>query len=521
MTWRPAHPVAPSRRRVLAHLRVAVLLVSAVVSLGAGGMARADSGGVPPWTAPENLSKTPTYSAHPAILADPYGNVHVFWSEALDSSYAGAGSSVPSGDTIMYAAWNGSAWSAPRDVLFVPGDVVAEDVSVALDGSNRLHAVWTGLSNFYYSSAPAADAGSGRAWTTPVTIATNSARTLYESAIVADSANRLYIFYATRGSDAGVYCIVSPDGGTRWGDPVAISTSLGTNELGFANLRAIVDRAGRLHVVWQTYQSQGFGQAIYYTRSLDGGVTWATPTQMRYRGPNDTFVEWPSIVARGDSELQIIYVDGSNKGRAQRTSLDAGGTWSQPFTILSDMEGVNGFMVPLVDGAGDLHLIADLRTQATQDVGIYYYRWLGNGWSSTRPVAIDNRVHTAAHYAAATVRLGNEIFVVWNDLLAGEIWSVHGMLPGVTPSTPLSAPTEQRNLPAAVTAPSVTPTALPGASNPISPGPTVTQKLPVVGSQSFEPARGVDPLLLGVGGAASFMLAGIVWSVWRQRRALR
>ena len=45
------------------------------------------------------------------------------------------------------------------------------------------------------------------------------------------------------------------------------------------------------------------------------------------------------------------------------------------------MVGVNGYVVPIADGAGQLHLMIDMRTKDTQTVGIYYARWLRDSWS--------------------------------------------------------------------------------------------------------------------------------------------
>jgi hypothetical protein len=205
-------------------------------------------------------------------------------------------------------------------------------------------------------------------------------------------------------------------------------------EESFSNVRLVVDGAGRLHAAWQTNESEGYGQAVYYVRSLDGGKTWSAPIQMGYRAPGDFDVGLSSIGVRGSSEVRIIYNAGTHPiGRYERVSQDGGATWSDRDAMLTEMEGLNGFLAPLVDSAGQLHLVIDMRTRDTQVVGIYYTHWAGTGWSKAVPLATDAPYGPSAHYTAATVRLGNELHVVWTQLSLGEIWYIHGTLPGVAP----------------------------------------------------------------------------------------
>jgi hypothetical protein len=386
------------------------------------------------WSPPENLSNTPQSSSSPAIIADDYGNVHVFWSEDMSGSVhpilAG------SGDTIYYTRWDGQSWSKPVDILFAPNDPIADQMSVAIDKQGYLHLVWTGLTNFYYSKARAAEAGSARAWQEPVVIATNSARTLLESSVAVDANGAAHILYATRGDDPGIYHVESGDGVT-WSEPQKLSEPFDSLETSFSRVKIIADGAGRLHSVWQTSEVNGYGQAVYYARSIDGGKTWTSPRRMAYRQTGDFDVSWPYIMAVGASDLHLIYTGGSDVGalgRYEQVSSDGGETWSAPQHIIPEMIGINGYVIPVVDGAGQLHLIINMRPVATQVVGIYYSSWLGDRWSPVVPLVNDIPAAESAHYAAVAVARGNEIDVVWNQIRGGEIWHVRGVIRNVAPS---------------------------------------------------------------------------------------
>jgi BNR repeat-like domain len=414
------------------------------------------------WSRPVNLSNTLQGSGDPAIVADSYGNVHVFWSEDMGGQPQGAEGQFSGGNSIFYTRWDGESWTAPIDILSVPDDYIADFVQVVVDAENRLHAVWTGQSSLYYSSAPAEMAYSARAWSKPVVLANNSARSAWMISIVADTAGTLHVAYATRGSEVGVYYTRSTDGGMDWGFPIKLSAVPDSLEDSFSDVRIVADSTGRLHVVWQTNQKAGYGQAIYYARSPDGGRNWGPPVRLGYREPDDFDVGYPYLVVRGESELHLIYNAGSRPvGRYHRISRDGGETWGNPEQILTDMEGINGYVVPLVDGAGQMHLIIDMRTRDSQVVGLYYARWLETGWSPVVPLATESPYGPSAHYTAAAVRLGNELHVVWTQLRFGEIWYLRGTVPGVTPEPTLERPFPATPTPSSFTASSLSQSPMP------------------------------------------------------------
>ena len=427
-------------RFVPVQLLTCLILLLVLLSPGQGAPpALAQSSGIA-WSRPLNLSASPSGSSHPAIVADSYGLVHVFWSEDMGGPAMLPDDPLPTGNSIFYSQRNGDTWTPPVDVLSVPDDAVADFVSVAVDPDNNLHVVWTGQSNFYYSTASSPQAYSARAWTKPIVIASDSARSSWPISIATSGSGLLHVVYATRGSEPGVYYIRGENGAANWDAPVKLSAELDALETSFANVRIVADTADRLHVVWQTDQREGYGQAIYYAHSQDDGKSWSTPVQLAYRGPLDFDVGWPFLVVKGKSELHLIYNAGSRPiGRYHRISLDGGETWGGAEQIIPELEGINGYVVSIIDGSDQLHLIIDMRTRATQVVGLYYSRWSDNAWSPALPIATDSPYGPSAHYTAAAVRLGNEIDVVWTELDVGEIWYMQGVVPGVAavPARPI------------------------------------------------------------------------------------
>ncbi len=392
------------------------------------------------WTEPLNISDSQTTSTHPAIVADAYGYVHVFWCEDVNGREVAPDEVGDPPNTILYRRWDGQAWTEPVDILAVPGDALADYVAATVDNENRLHLVWTGLVNLYHSSAPANLAGSARAWSTPEVIATDSARSGYESDVAVDSQGNVHIVYAAGGSGAGVFHTMTASAGGAWTTPVRISDYLRSNEVAFAHVRLAADGAGRLHAAWSTSNLNGYGQAVYYARSDELGSAWEPAVLLADALTNTGFVGFPNLLAVGRDDLILIYVGEQARGRIERTSTDGGKTWSEGRPILDSMTGVNGFMIPLQDGAGSLHLIVNMRPVADQRTGIYYAPRSGFDWAPIIPVAVDEPYGPDAHYADATIRLGNEIHVVWKQHHGAEIWYARGMVYGVSPAAAQAVP---------------------------------------------------------------------------------
>jgi hypothetical protein len=202
---------------------------------------------------------------------------------------------------------------------------------------------------------PAWEAGNVHAWTKPIVIATDNARSMNESSIVATPAGAIHVIYAAGGTSSGVYHVPLSEGGVVRRAPITISAPLTSLERGYSNVRLISDDAGRLHATWQTFEKDGFGQGVYYSRSLDDGNSWSTPVQLRYRAQGDTWVEWPYLTVSGDADLYLNYVDGTNIARAFRVSRDSGATWSEPKTIIEELEGITGYVATVLDSAGQVH----------------------------------------------------------------------------------------------------------------------------------------------------------------------
>jgi hypothetical protein len=499
--------------------RIVSTLIALVLAAAFGAQLASAQGIGVNWHRTTNLSNTPTSSNRPAVAADPAGNVHVVWGEDIGGeSIVGIPQQlIVDASTLVYTRWDGSTWSDPIDIIWVPGDDLAEYASLAADSSGYLHLVWTGMTRIYYSRALASQAGSAHAWSTPLDVG-SSARTSWESAVAVDVQGTVHILYADRETNPAVMHVRIADNGLGSMTWTSLSAPLARpDEAAFLNVSLKIDPKGRLHALWGAVRAEGFGHAVYYARSVDAGQTWSEPVRLAQGEKGKSFADMPSLGVAGDSELHLIYCYPANMGRTERISLDAGETWGEPHAIYKDLEGISGFHVQLTDAAGNLHVVSHMRTH-DQVGGLYYWRWMGDHWSPGQVASLGTpTVGPGGHFDVATMRLGNEIHAVWNSnfcTLAGEVWHVSGVIPDVAAQAPIPLPTVE----AAPSRSSSGAQAVQAQPTTVVSGHNVSGGMNAMPNKEPTPAPGMaSTLLVGLAPALVLVLGVVAWRLARKR----
>ncbi len=174
--------------------------------------------------------------------------------------------------------------------------------------------------------------------------------------------------------------------------------------------RCIAASNDTLHVVWHDHRTQG--HAIYYTRSIDTGVTWTMPINI-----TDTMGKaiYPCIAVSGKN-IHVVWLD-TLKGLSASYyihSIDGGNTWSPKMCL-----DTNTKYWPSVAASGTNVYVAfnKLFSQTPYNTEIYLARSLDNGttWSAEQLVSNANG---RSEDQSIEVK-GSHIHMSWNDNRTG------------------------------------------------------------------------------------------------------
>jgi len=390
--------------------------------------------GVGSWSDPVNISRSRGESTDPAIVADQTGLVHLFWSEEMGGKSGGT-PDRQHGDAIAYSRWDGKAWSEPIDVLVSPdGGSVWQPVAV-VDRFGVLHVIWAShpSGRLYYSHSSVENAGTAQGWASPLQMGSGMPTLVLPAAIAVDHRGTVHVVYSAYGYATAVMHVESTDGGVTWSVPTPVSADMpvvSEEVLVSGGTALTIDDGDGLHVGWSMYNQDGFGVAVYYACSRDGGQTWSTPLVVGEKAEDDYEADWLNIATVGMDRIFLVWTGiGRPPGRIYRLSTDGGETWTPPTPFMEGMVGETESPRMIVDSASTVHLFTHARVDTgDRTTGIRYLYWTDHGWSA--PYLIPGPPPDPRRYGGfrdtATVRLGNQLFDAWYDQALGEILVVHG-----------------------------------------------------------------------------------------------
>lgn len=434
-----------AKRFLLASLAILHILAA----IASPSLVSAADGDVVGCTPDFNISQSPdNTSADPFLVADPTGLVHLFWAELLPGS-AGA-SNVP--DTLMYSVWNGTSWSTPVDLFLSPPEFFNRRVMgirAVLDDERVLHLLWQGPDyTLYYSQAPADEAGNARAWKPELQLTREEAGAQFSSFIAYEPPSTLHIAYGQGTSNTenrSVVYIRSTDRGVTWSEPIEL-IRMAAPGTGPSNVRLLVGQPGDVYASWTEWDMTGNGQAIYFTRSSDSGLTWADPIVLDRRQGEEYERDWSTLALLGENALVAFWEGGFRAYRQAQYSYDGGATWTDPIDTLDWLIADNGFAEFARDSAGRLHLFVLQRVREGnvdkgRREGLWHTMWEGNQqWREPELVGSQ----TPANLVSVAISGGNQLFAATTGTFDYEIHirrcTIQGA-PAIAPQLPVTEAT--------------------------------------------------------------------------------
>ena len=417
--------------------RVAFLLMTCAAMRFGIGIAPAQAQEASPnWSSPISIVQTNGQLANTpmALLSDRMGRVHLLFPHKPEEA-------IPTG--IDYMAWEDGQWSEPVNVLINPDNSPAQIVRAVIDQQDMIHAIWGGGNNkLYYSSAPAAEAGSARSWLTPTEIAQSLPT---EAGIAVAPNGSVWVAYADATLPDAIGLVTLPADGETWlsgGPSIDAGVDIFPGEVGLA-----IDDLGRMHLTWTTIRKPDDWPptGVYYARSLDQGATWETrpilegdygQAGVAIPTSDEVHIFWSSTVG-GD-------------GTYHQWSEDGGETWSNPNRFI-DRGGFSGLPSFSVDSSGNLHYL--------RGSGVYAM-WANGDLTPVRPITTDEVCLqgqvSCGERAQLALTFGNRLHAVFETDF-NQLWYTSKELdtPAVsvatpTPAVPAAAVAQEAEMPAVI-----------------------------------------------------------------------
>lgn len=434
---------------------LAILLLGALVLVSLPDAAAMAPGEIQSCGAPQNISASPGFtSADPFLIADRTGKVHLFWGERIFGE-PDAPPNIP--DALVYSLWDGTRWSVPIDLFLSPPERANKRVSGirgVITDDGYIHIIWIGPDELlFYSAAHASQASDASKWRAESALAVDQSGSQYSAAIAYTAPNTLHILYGRGASDndnRSLVYIRSEDNGVTWSTPheVFVFPQLGH---GASNVRLLTEGTENVYATWTEWDNTGNGQAIYFARSQDNGLTWETPIVLDERLGNEYERDWATLAVLGPDQIVAFWEGGWRAYRQAQYSDDGGRTWSEPIDTLDWLISDNGFAEFVRDSAGRLHLFVFQRVREGNEdkgnrEGLWHTMWEGGrNWREPEMVGAQN----PSNFVTVDINNGNELFAAWFDYTYFEIHTMRCLVEGADPVAPQPWPIiPQANSPA-------------------------------------------------------------------------
>jgi hypothetical protein len=407
-------------------------------------------GGTNGWSSSLNISNTPGVSRFVRVAADPAGNLHVVWSENVDTA-PGAW-----GNAIYYVQQVDGRWSQPIDIVF-QGQGTAHLPDIAADSRGYLHLVWTDNVHLYHMRAQWDQAVSANTWSRPKMISLPQAESVYWSDVLVDG-DTIHVAWsgAPQGELWDIYYTRSTDGGETWAKPVNVTEMPDVME---TRPRLAVSQEGVVYLAWGQNQADDYVLGPIMFSWSNNGREWMNPqVGSPFDGWTDIAMFTLDQVGRLHQTWQqgvsgvMFVLDDVNQGLYHRWSGDGGQTWSEPTKIAHGWS----YLDVAVDSASQLHLVWQEQLPG-ESKDVCYASWNGLTWSTPLPIARNQ----GDARPQVVVTEGNKVHVLW---ASGDIFytTTQSDAPYVPPAGFVEEPSPTLT-PTATIAPQPTPSPTPTA----------------------------------------------------------
>ncbi len=241
-------------------------------------------------------------------------------------------------------------------------------------------------------------------------LVTDAENPLCSNEALAVAGQDVYVVYYT-GMEVG-YLVHSTDGGKSFAPPVQLPSSGGRHAL--TRREGATPRDPTLYVAFDA------DRRILFTRSTDRGNTWSAATIVRDGTADDLWTFFPRVAVNSSGIIYVTWIEtptGSTVGYYYLArSLDGGQTWSTPSQVSPDA-GSRSIVIQsssLVARHGVLYF-AWLHYPPGEVAHSLFTRSTDTGQSWTTPVRVDDGGEASKEEIDLAVSADGTIYTAWDD----------------------------------------------------------------------------------------------------------
>lgn len=447
------------------------------------------------WDAPVRMTSEDSVVQYSAVAADLHGNVHVFWAYKPQTD--------DPANLLFYRYHDANGWSDATDLFAGPDWDLFSRPSVLVDETNQLHLIWHGVQGLYYSSAQADEASDPRNWQAASRVAQVDA--LGTSDLEVTSDGFIHVVYTQNQPGSNVMYTRSEDKGASWTLPEALSVIPVTDAKAPSAVTIVADPQETLHVVWhESHPPQYLGRQVFYSRSLDGGDTWAEPLPLSSVSEGEAWNALPSLVVDAEERLHIMWACGAPVARCYRASRDGGESWTDVSTpTFPPLIGSSGRDAVAADPHGKVYWAGSLRYPQA----FYLSTLSDNSWRvPPQPLIVEGQYGglSSAHFPEMVISQGNQLHLVMVEFDGGPLWYLHGV-------------TSSPAIPATVVERQPTATAVAVSESLSMPTQTPTPVLPDLELTRPQESSGAAPLITAIVTVVGLLVIVVVASITKRR----
>ncbi|MFN2235254.1 MAG: hypothetical protein ACK2U1_13590, partial [Anaerolineales bacterium] len=338
------------------------------------------------WSEPVSLVAIENSLLEPIIFSAGENLLHVFWISPGDEG------EIDSNAIIYYMSWNGEEWS-PEVPLIHLNSSQADELNGIYDPDIGLFLLWRNpeTNAYYYSSVKSEDILLPAEWSTPAVFPKLNSEALFSApAPILDDEGILNIVYAIPlNEDRGIYHIKAGEDHQTWSEPISIVDAVNANWAMVDKPSVAQTENGDIHAIFTVYslRPEPVAQALYYTRSEDGGLTW---TDAKLIAEGD--IRWSQIVGIDLETLLITWQEEDNGqfSLLSRQSTNDGVEWERPSILLERSMGSDSF--DLITQLPDNPYLVQVQSDQNSELDLQERVWNDNSWETVESHDFDTHL---------------------------------------------------------------------------------------------------------------------------------